>query len=103
MGKVDGLGNRIVGVILECGLHPHVPFGGNVVGRPEQINNPLRHSEFRAYVLQAAGPGYLLHQLIGIETLLQRHGLEVRVHLKHPGVVHHVAFVAQRKQRLYAA
>ena len=100
MREIDGLGHRVVGVLLECRLHFDVPFGRDVVSRDEYALNAFGHCPD---IGAAAVLGNLLHQFVGIKATLLRNPLEYGVHLEQFGAVEHPPDKGEREQRLDAA
>src|SRR5579875_1391969 len=78
MGEVDRLADGVVRVPLEGRLDAHVPFGSDVVRGDENALHPRWHL---VAVGQAAAPGQVVHQLLGVETLFLRVLGEVLVRL----------------------
>ncbi len=77
-GEVDGLADGVVDVALEGGLHAHVPFGGDLVGGDEAAFGGVGDV---VALLEAAAGGEVVDEVLGVEALLARDGLEHGVDL----------------------
>ncbi len=100
VAEVDGLGDGVVGVLLEGRLHADVVFRGDVVGGDEDPADVLGDL---VDILDRAVLGDLLHQLRGVEAALPGDLLEERIDLDEDVVVEHLADVADGEERLDAA
>ena len=72
VGEVDGLGDRVVDVVLEGRLHADMPLGRHVVGGHEHLLEIVGH----VHVVEPAHRGDALHQLVRVEAPLLQHPLE---------------------------
>ena len=65
MREVDRLRDRVVVVTLECGLHPYVPLGSDLVRGDEQPLRPVRHF---LLIRHAASSRHMVHHRVAIEA-----------------------------------
>ena len=100
VGQVDGLGDGVVGVLLEGGLHADVPLRGHVVGGHEDLLDIFGNA---LDVAQASLGGHGPHEFVGVETACLGFGLEPGVDFGELVVVHDIAHEAQREQGFDAA
>src|SRR4030067_900597 len=42
--EINGLRNRIIRILLKCGLHPDMITRGDIMGRHKELPDPLRHA-----------------------------------------------------------
>jgi len=98
--EVDGLADRVVRVALEGRLHRDVHLGGDVVGGDEDVPDILGD---RADAVNGAVLSDALHELLGVKPLGLGDLFEKRVHLDQDVLVHYLAHVGDREERLDAA
>ena len=99
VGEVYRLGDGVVHMILEGGLHLDMVGGTDVVRADEHFADVLGDL---LNVGERAGPGDLLHQLVRVEAALLEHTFQDRIDLHHLGLVHHVADIDVGEDRLNA-
>ena len=64
-GEIDRLGDGVVGVLLECGLHPNMIFGGNVMRRYEEPSEVFGDFRIPLDGSLACNPG---QEIFGVNT-----------------------------------